>query len=140
MSAPLDSMIDYDALARAVGRELEVRRLDQKQVARAAGIDSSKLTNLLKRRGGLSVNNLFALCDWLGKPVDSYRVQQPPAWLVERLAEGNDLSREEAERLARERANAARRQLAAARRIQGMSRSEVDDLAAAATKAAAHAK
>jgi len=140
MSTPLESMIDYDALASAVGRELEARGMDQKKVGRSAGVDPAKLSNLLKRRGGLSVNNLLALCDWLGEPVDNYRVKQAPKWFIERLAKGNELSIDEAERLAEERAGAARRQLAAARQIEQMSPDEVDDLLAAATKAAAHAQ
>jgi transcriptional regulator with XRE-family HTH domain len=140
MPSPQESIIDYDALAAAVARELEERGLDQKDIARQAGVDSSKLTNLLKRRGGLSVNNLFAICDWLQQPVDSFRLKQAPAWLVERLAEGNDLSAEEAERLANERAGAARRQLVAAKAIAALSKDDLDSIVAAAGKAAAHAQ
>ena len=139
MSAPLESIIDYDALANAVVREQQARGLNQKRIALAAGIEGSKLSNLLKHRGGLSVNNLFAICDWLGEPVDAYRVKQAPKWLVERLAAGNRLSLDEAQRLADERAGAARRQLVAADEVDSLSTDDVDAIVAAAGEAITHA-
>lgn len=126
--AQRESIFDYKSLAADVRRKQDERKMTLKDIATESGVDSSKLTNLVRLRGGLSVDNLFVVCDWVGRPVDHYRVAEPPKWLVERLAAGNDLTDEQAQQLANDRADSARRQAAASAEIDAMSIQELEQI------------
>ena len=106
------SLIDYTRLAADVRAQQEREGLEMKQIAAQSGVDKSKLSILVNQRGGLATDNLLLICDWLGKSLYDYRLTEVPEWVLERIAEANELSMEEAERLAARRSEAACRQAA----------------------------
>ncbi len=106
------SLIDYARLAADVRARQEQEGLEMKQIAAASGVDKSKLSILVNEKGGLATDNLLLICDWLGKSLYDYRQAELPGWVVERIAEANEISVEEAERLATKRSEAAARQAA----------------------------
>jgi transcriptional regulator with XRE-family HTH domain len=108
-------LTDYAALAADVRARQEQDDLELKQIAAQSGVEKSKLSNLVNRKGGLSTDNLLLICDWLGKSLDDYRLGEVPAWVLERLASANSISTEEAERMVDERTKTARRQAVMAR-------------------------
>ena len=126
--AQRESIFDYKSLAADVRQKQNERKMTLKDIATESGVDSSKLTNLVRLRGGLSVDNLFVVCDWVGQPLDHYRVAEPPKWLVERLAAGNDLSDEDAQQLASDRAESARRQAAASADLDDKSSEDLEQI------------
>jgi transcriptional regulator with XRE-family HTH domain len=89
--------------------------LELKQIAAQSGVEKSKLSNLVNLKGGLSTDNLLLICDWLGKSLYDYRLEDVPEWVIERIASANNLTPKQAEQLAAERTETARRQAAAAR-------------------------
>lgn len=111
-------LVDYTALAADVRARQERENLEMKQIAAQAGVEKSKLSNLVNLKGGLSTDNLLLICDWLGKSLYDYRLRDVPEWVIERIASANDLAPEEAERLAAERTHTAHRQAAAARALR----------------------
>lgn len=106
------SLIDYGKLAADVRARQEQEGLEMKQIAAESGVDKSKLSILVNEKGGLATDNLLLICDWLGKSLYDYRQAELPDWVVERIAEANEISVEEAERLAAKRSEAASRQAA----------------------------
>jgi transcriptional regulator with XRE-family HTH domain len=106
------SLIDYVKLAADVRARQEQEGLEMQQIAAQSGVDKSKLSILVNQKGGLATDNLLLLCDWLGTSLYDYRLAEVPAWVIERIAEANELSVEEAERLARRRSETAYRQAA----------------------------
>jgi transcriptional regulator with XRE-family HTH domain len=108
-------LTDYAALAADVLARREQEGLELKEIAAQSGVEKSKLSNLVNRKGGLSTDNLLLICDWLGKSLYDYRQTEAPAWVIERLATANSISKEEAERMVAERTKTARRQAAMAR-------------------------
>jgi transcriptional regulator with XRE-family HTH domain len=126
-------LIDYAALALDVRTRQEEEGLELKQIAAGSGVEKSKLSNLVNLRGGLSTDNLLLICDWLGKSLYNYRLREVPAWVIERIANANDLTSEEAERLAAERTRTAHRQAEAALALR--QRDSASLLAAAAEAA-----
>jgi transcriptional regulator with XRE-family HTH domain len=106
------SLIDYPRLAADIRARQEQEGLEMKQIAAQSGVDKSKLSILVNQKGGLATDNLLLICDWLGKSLHDYRLAKVPTWVVERLAESNELTVEEAEWLAARRSEAACRQAA----------------------------
>jgi transcriptional regulator with XRE-family HTH domain len=118
-------LIDYARLAADVRARQEQDGLDLKQIAASAGVEKSKLSNLVNLRGGLATDNLLLICDWLGKSLYDYRLTEVPAWVIERIASANDLTPEEAGRLASERTQTAHRQAESARALRSRDASTV---------------
>lgn len=118
VSAKKIPLVDYAALATAVRARQQDAGLELKQIAAQSGVEKSKLSNLVNLRGGLSTDNLLLICDWLGKSLYDYRLEEVPEWVIERIASANDLTPEQAEQLAAERTETARRQAAAARTVR----------------------
>src|SRR3954452_21932610 len=81
-----------------------------KQIAAQSGVDKSKLSILVNQKCGLATDNLLLICDWLCKSLYDYRSTEVPAWVVERIAEANEIPAEEAEQLAARRREVASRQ------------------------------
>ena len=129
------SLIDYAALATDVRARQEQEGLELKQIAAQSGVEKSKLSNLVNLRGGLATDNLLLICDWLGKSLYDYRLRDVPEWVIERIAAANDLTTEEAERLATERTQAAQRQWAAWAEAQALDQIDIAALLAAAQQA-----
>jgi transcriptional regulator with XRE-family HTH domain len=128
-------LVDYAALADDVRARQEQEGLELKQIAARSGVEKSKLSNLVNLRGGLSTDNLLLICDWLGKSLYDYRLQDVPDWVIERIASANDLTSEEAQQLAAERTRTAHRQAEAALALRQL---DAASLLAAAEHAAAH--
>lgn len=119
------SLIDYAALAADVRAWQEQEGLELKQIAAQSGVEKSKLSNLVNLRGGLATDNLLLICDWLGKHLYDYRLQEVPEWVIERIRTANDLTADEAERLAVERTRTANRQASAAHALRQLDTAEV---------------
>jgi transcriptional regulator with XRE-family HTH domain len=111
-------LIDYAALATDVRARQEDAGLELKQIAAQSGVEKSKLSNLVNLKGGLSTDNLLLICDWLGKSLDDFRVGEVPEWVIERIANANDLTPEQAEQLVAARTETARRQAATAQAVE----------------------
>ena len=111
-------LIDYVALASDVRARQENAGLELKQIAAQSGVEKSKLSNLVNLKGGLSTDNLLLICDWLDRSLYDYRLEEVPAWVIERIASANDLTPAQAEQLATERTETARRQAATARTVR----------------------
>ncbi len=111
-------LIDYAALATDVRARREHDGLELKQIAAQSGVEKSKLSNLVNLKGGLSTDNLLLICDWLGKSLYDYRLEEVPEWVIERIASANDLTPEQAEQLAAERTETAHRQAATVRTVR----------------------
>jgi hypothetical protein len=120
MSTPTKktSLVDYAALAADVRSRQKEGNLDLKDIAAQSGVDKSKLSILVNLKGGLATDNLLLVCDWLGKSVEDYRLREVPDWLIERLAQANNLTAEEAEQMASDRLRAASRQAASVRALR----------------------
>lgn len=112
LSSEKVSLIDYARLAADIRARQEQEGLEMKQIAAQSGVDKSKLSILVNQKGGLATDNLLLVCDWLGKSLYDYRLTEVPAWVIQRIAEANEFSVEEAERLAARRSEAASRQTA----------------------------
>lgn len=67
-----DPMVDFDRLLADIDARREALGMSLAQAAREAGVDPSKLS-VLRKGGGISINNMCRLCDWLGRGVDDYR-------------------------------------------------------------------
>ncbi len=129
------SLIDYARLAADIRARQEQEGLEMKQIAAQSGVDKSKLSILVNQKGGLATDNLLLICDWLGKSLYDYRPAEVPAWVVERIAEANEISVEEAERLAARRSEAASRQAALS---DALDQVDLPALAEAAQRSHAH--
>lgn len=115
-------LTDYAALAADIQARKEQEGLELKEIAAQAGVEKSKLSNLINHQSGLSTDNLLLLCDWLGKTLYDYRSAEAPSWVVERIASANSISEEEAERLLAKRIAATHSQVRlslAARALDG---------------------
>ncbi|HEX5557614.1 MAG TPA: hypothetical protein VFX13_08345 [Gaiellales bacterium] len=117
------SLINYAALAADLRARQERDGLEMKDVAAQSGVDKSKLSTLVNLKGGLSMDNLLMICDWLGKTIYEYRVEAPE-WMVDRLVSGTGLGREAARELAERRARAAASQVAISQAVDRMTDEE----------------
>ncbi len=129
------SLIDYARLAADIRARQEQEGLEMKQIAAQSGVDKSKLSILVNQKGGLATDNLLLICDWLGKSLYEYRPAEVPAWVVERIAEANAISAEEAERLAARRSEVVSRQSALSDALDQL---DLPALAEAAQRSHAH--
>ncbi len=69
---------DQEAFAAAVTAVIQARGLSDRETARQAGVAPSTITRTIRQGKRPDVDNLAALCDWAGLPVDAFVKRHRP--------------------------------------------------------------